>query len=804
MKLKNIFIIFLFIILFSTTFIYSKALIDVPVFIEAPKKVTPPIFELPPEIPIEESICYGGICFPPGENPFSLGLTFLSNKQTRDFTTTTLDNKIGTAPTTGTYSIPVLLVKFPDMQAPANLTLNVYNDVFNSSNYLSGNGISVKEFYKHNSYNQLNITYDIYDWRQLPLSYSYYVSNPDQFSIDTINLFGTGSNAIDFTQYDSDNDGRLDGVVIVHAGFSGQEQSGHIISQARIYKYNNVYNIQGKLYGNVAIVPSRHVANKCSNWNNNYGYPSDCRTSIGIAVHEYAHVLGLPDLYAINYNGNQSGLGLKGHTVMVLDSDLPQDVKKPVNFDAWSKFFFGWLNPTVINLREQANIYTLTPFDTTDSAYILHNPDTMGDREYFLIVNRYISTISLDRYLFSLIPPLANEYGGLDIFHVDENYIDYTYLGPLAINSIMYDPDGDYYDDTISHPGIVFEQNHLDGNFTTRSHLDLYTGENYWPNQNCNPIVFNPYFDNNSERIDPNHSCQVYRNTTSSSYATLEDSGIRIQGWSPSGVNLKAYLTIDEPYPLFAEILSPQEGSSYGLLDDIYFNGNYEYNIGNVSCQWRYKKEGTTNFVTIANNCSPFSKKPAQINMSEGNYLITYKVTDEFSRETTVEKNIEVVYSPTLYNQIISPTQNQGFCLDKTINFISEYYNSTGTVYCVWKNNNNILSNQCNFSSTPQQLGLTGPNNQNQLLNILPINQKENNVVSSLFNKDLITPPLNSQIITSSREKSVGYIPITYPMNFNKTITLTTTDAVSNFTSEVTIKIGMCVSTNANHSVAVR
>jgi len=372
--------------------------------IQPAKKQSVPVFEvMPPELQeiLEESFCSGYVCLPPGESPSSLNLNRLSNKTNRTLEETTLDNKWGTAPTTGTYNIPVLLINFPDLQAPAEYTQALYNDVFNSTNYLSGNGISVKQYFKKNSYDQLNITFDVYNWRTAPNNYSHYYTNNNahQLVVDTINVFGTGSNAIDFTQYDSDNDGRIDGFIIVHAGLPGQEQNSNVLDQARLYYASNNYTIQGKLYGNAAILGSRHrYVGVCQGWINTFNYPDDCRLSIGSSVHEFAHVLGLPDLYELSYDNIKLSEGLGGHTLMVMNTDTVQDVKKPINFDSWSKFFLGWLSPTVINSASQADIYNITSYDTTNSSFILHNPDTMGEREFFLVTNRYISSTSLDRY----------------------------------------------------------------------------------------------------------------------------------------------------------------------------------------------------------------------------------------------------------------------------------------------------------------------------------------------------------------------------------------------------------------------
>jgi len=788
---KRIFLVVIIIFsLLLLPLVYSKEASSSAENIAVIKPITkskPPVFEIPP---ILSSYCSGSICLPPGETPASLGLNYSSNVSTRDFETTTLDNKIGTSPTTGNYSIPVLLVKFPDLSPDAGLTASVYDDVYNSNNYLSGEGISVSEFYKHNSYDSLDISYDVYDWRTVSHNYSYYYNNNNvhELIVETLNLFGTGSNSIDFTQYDSDGDGRLDGVVLVHAGLPAQEMGNNIISQARIYKETTL-EIQGMLYGNVAVVPSRHLQSICQNWINYFNYPTDCRLSIDSAVHEFAHVLGLPDLYELSYTGIQLGSGLGGHTVMVFDIDVGQDHKKPVNFDSWSKFFFGWLNPVVINSASQADIYSLGPYDTSNDAYLLNNPDTMGDREYFLITNRYISDTSLDRYLFGVTTPVFNANGGIDVLHVDEAYIDDRYAGDIAFNSIMYDEDDDYYDDTISHPGIIFEQNILDAYTSpSRTHSDLYTTELPDDFGGCNPEIVEGKFDDVS-RIDPN--CQVIRDTTSTTYNGLVDSGIRLEGLSESGTTVDVYLTVTEPLDLEAEITSPENNSSYEIDDVISFSSSIENEIGDASCQWQHKKQGNSSYTNFSNQCN-LNKTPGQLNLETSEYEIKLIVTDDFSRQDTDIVTINVTMPEAHYHEVLSPEENRSYPYKEDLDFTVAVYNNYNNVSCVWKYGSQIISNDCNFSASPYDLGLASPPYTSVKSNNLSITTKplpKTNISSKLFKV--------SQPSLIEPNRSLTYLG-NFPAGFIRTLTLTTNDGVTQFTSQVDLKVCLCLLANNN------
>ncbi len=105
--------------------------------------------------------------------------------------------------------------------------------------------------------------------------------------------------------------------------------------------------------------------------------------TIGIMVHELGHDLGLPDLYDID----QSSEGAGRWSVMASGSwsgvSFPGD--SPSHFDPWSKFFLGWITPTVVT-------GTLTNESITQSAtagdIYQFLSGTSASGEYFLVENR--------------------------------------------------------------------------------------------------------------------------------------------------------------------------------------------------------------------------------------------------------------------------------------------------------------------------------------------------------------------------------------------------------------------------------
>ena len=554
----------------------SKSTSSVPV-IKSTKHIKYKLPEIVPTNP--ESICSGDVCLPPGV--INVKEYFSKIERKNKDSQSTVENTWGTCPLTGNIHIPVLLVEFTDLSQ--TIESSVFNDMLNSPNYLGDNGISVSDYFNHESYGALDITFDVYNWKVAPELHSYYAENnygAFQLVLQTIDLFDT---QVDFSNYDSDNDGRIDGVVIIHSGVSGHEAgSGNIGNQTRLFAGTPGYSVDGVFFGNTSIIAEKVVSLRCGDLISVFNYPEDCRADVRSHTHEFVHVLGGPDLYAINHNGVQVGEGLSEMTMMVQDQH-DSNPNEPINLDAWSRYFLGWLPAMEID-SQSADIYNINSIDTTKDLYYLKDNTKMNDREFFLIENRYVNTNTQDEWLQGDNPNATNDYGGIAIYHIDENYIEDNYHGTY-FNNVMYDEDGEMYDDTISHPGIVFEQRLL--TYYEHQSLDsLYTTE--IPDMgDCDPILYEGIFDN-IERIDP--ICYITKDTTSNTYNGLQDTEVIVEVLSESGSSIDVYLQYRLPFIM--EITSPIDGETYLYKESLDFSSFYENNSGEVTCKWSDSEDG--------------------------------------------------------------------------------------------------------------------------------------------------------------------------------------------------------------------
>ena len=180
-------------------------------------------------------------------------------------------------PTTGNRKLICILIGFQDRAFVK--TQAEFNALFNQVGYSTGGATgSVKDYYLESSYNQFNLTVDVAGPYVASRNMAYYGSNtsgnPSALVREAINL---ADPHVNFAEYDNDNDGYVDAVYIIFAGY-GEEAGGpadaiwsHASSFTQQYKdgkYISRYSCSPELRGS-------------------YGQNI---TNIGVICHEFGHV----------------------------------------------------------------------------------------------------------------------------------------------------------------------------------------------------------------------------------------------------------------------------------------------------------------------------------------------------------------------------------------------------------------------------------------------------------------------------------------------------------------------------------
>ena len=264
----------------------------------------------------------------------------------------------------------VILVNFKNSKFAAANTQAAMNDMMNSSSYTyNGATGSVRQFFSDQSDGQYTPDFDVVGPVTLNNNVAHYGKNdasgndvlPGNMVVEACSI-ANANYGVDFTQYDNDSDGEVDFVYLIYAG-KGEADGGadntiwpHNWSLDAAYYYNNCTYAQsarrfdGKYINNYA----------CSGELNGQ---SGARTGIGTIAHEFGHVIGLPDLYDIDYGQNYEDYMTPGEWHIMDGGSYNNDGKTPPNYTIYDKYFLGWKTP--VNPGNTAQTLTLQAAGTS-------------------------------------------------------------------------------------------------------------------------------------------------------------------------------------------------------------------------------------------------------------------------------------------------------------------------------------------------------------------------------------------------------------------------------------------------------
>ena len=192
---------------------------------------------------------------------------------------------------------------------------------------------------------------------------------------------------VDFNDYDLNNDGNIDLVYIIFAGYGSYVQGNNMkyiwphasdysgMWEGKTYAYYyGMDNYDGKSFGryacSVEIQDYEELASE-------HQYPD----GIGTMCHEFSHVLGLADHYDVRYSGATVTPGQ--FDIMDGGADFNQGLC-PVGYNAFERRILGFADNSITTL-EEAGTYQLEPLNTSNTAYIVN---TANEGEVFYVENR--------------------------------------------------------------------------------------------------------------------------------------------------------------------------------------------------------------------------------------------------------------------------------------------------------------------------------------------------------------------------------------------------------------------------------
>lgn len=299
----------------------------------------------------------------------------------------------------------IILVQYSDVAFTLSDPKAYFEDMINGAYFTQYGGTgSALKYFQDQSSGKFSPEFDILGPVTLPNARKYYGGNdrydedsrPHMMVYDAIKILDP---TVDFSQYDTDGDGLIDNVYLFYAG-QGEASYGpkeSVWPHSWDFRYSGItLTVDGVTVANYA----------CSNeWE--YNRPD----GIGTFVHEFSHVMGLPDLYhtqAIAY--------YTPCEYSVLDyGPYNNDGRTPPNYSAYERNALGWNEP--IMLTEPLTV-TLNPITSGEFGLI----PTKKNSEFFLLENRQLE--GWDKYI---------PWHGMLIWHID--YVASVFNGNVVNNT---------------------------------------------------------------------------------------------------------------------------------------------------------------------------------------------------------------------------------------------------------------------------------------------------------------------------------------------------------------------------------
>ncbi len=309
-------------------------------------------------------------------------------------------------PTKGKPSLLVILANFSD----TNTTyLQEDFDRYMNENGYNSTG-SFKDYYLENSLGQLEISSVVTAWVQLPKTHDYYGPRAKWGEFAYASVQAASEQGIDFSLFDNDGDGVVEGIAIIHQG-PGQEVTS---DETDIWSHS--WSLASAGYSLSARTFNGVVVNQYTTQPETRN-ASGAMNTIGVMCHEFGHNLGAPDFYDTNDDEGGSYLGTGRWDLMALGSynGVPLG-SMPAHHNPFTKISYNWTSATLI---DEPTSHVLDPVLSTGQIYRINSPVT---NEYILLENR-------QRTGFDTALPGK----GLLAYHVDENWIN-TYWASNEIN----------------------------------------------------------------------------------------------------------------------------------------------------------------------------------------------------------------------------------------------------------------------------------------------------------------------------------------------------------------------------------
>ena len=336
----------------------------------------------------------------------------------------TPDNSL--LPSLGKHKIPVILVEFSDVEFSVEnpkATFDKYlngKELFNKETdpEMGQNYASVAKYFKDMSFGKFEPEFEVFGPVNLgkPLAtYGAGYSSQENMGLLLTDACTAVDNEVDFTQYDSNDDGNIDLIYIIYAGFSQSiagnstdcihPKSGYL-SLAKSFDGMDVkrYGVNNELNGTPADQANGPIIN-----------------GIGLFCHEFSHCMGLPDLYPKSGSIAEACINQNMDYWSLMDAgEYTANGYRPTAYTAWERERLGWME--IGTLTGPSNV-ELKSLDEGGAAFRIYNDKDETGHEYYIVEN--VQNNGWNKNLFG---------NGLMVTHVDYLSSQFS-LGGCKVNN---------------------------------------------------------------------------------------------------------------------------------------------------------------------------------------------------------------------------------------------------------------------------------------------------------------------------------------------------------------------------------
>lgn len=307
-------------------------------------------------------------------------------------------------PLNGSPRALVILVNFKDTSFVTPSPKIAFTNLLNQDGYSTNGGTgSARDYFMSSSYGKFSPTFDVVGPYTLPNNMAFYGANdaaghdvnPRQMIIDACTL--ASKDGVNFSLYDTDNNGFVDNVFVYYAGYNEAEdlstnnKNANTIWPHRwtLADYSTQFN--GKIVYDYSCTSELK------------GYTGTNMCGIGTFCHEFGHVLGLVDFYHTTADV---------HTLDYWDimdaGPYLNGGRTPPTYSAYERFFLGYSTPEQISTPSNKTLLPIyqgktPPTNTNNQAYLFsattHNMNgaSPNPAEFFML--EYRKKIGWDTYL---------------------------------------------------------------------------------------------------------------------------------------------------------------------------------------------------------------------------------------------------------------------------------------------------------------------------------------------------------------------------------------------------------------------